>query len=308
MIKYKSLLESIIDFAKEKLPTNVWIKDGENYTINPQVKKKVYNVMGEYPDLNLKDIAKEIRIVGSIGTNQFLDDADIDVHIVPDLSKLPGMKNPEEWVRDVFKWYKQNRKQADAFIDKHPIEFYLQLVPEQDLMSDSVFDLEKEEWVVGPGIMPMAFDPYEKFKDLIDTVGEVVGGIDKLMGELKRDVIDYSFIKRAVTEMPPEVRKQLVLKLKEKLEEMEEDIQALMKEKKDILLMRKNSSTPTSADQALGDMEYIKNWKDANVVFKFVNRYQYLRLINDLEDIMEDDKVTDKEVDKLGKILNTETK
>jgi len=80
--------ESSIDFPQEDLDLSVWDKEDDSYTLREDVKKKILAVLEKYPDVPLLEIAKEIRIVGSIATNQFLPESDLDIHIVPDMEKL----------------------------------------------------------------------------------------------------------------------------------------------------------------------------------------------------------------------------
>jgi len=80
--------ESSIDFPRESLDSAVWDMEDGNYVLKDEVKKQIIDLVSKYPDVPLLEIAKEIRIVGSIATNQFLDTADCDIHIVPDMDKL----------------------------------------------------------------------------------------------------------------------------------------------------------------------------------------------------------------------------
>jgi len=80
--------ESSIDFPQESLDLAIWDKKDDTYTLREDVKKKILGVLEEYPDVSLLEIAEEIHIVGSLCTNQYLDSADLDIHIVPNMEKL----------------------------------------------------------------------------------------------------------------------------------------------------------------------------------------------------------------------------
>lgn len=80
--------ESSIDFPQASLDQAVWDLEGKIPILREEVKKKILAVLEKYPDVPLLEIAEEIRIVGSIATNQYLDSADLDIHIVPDMEKL----------------------------------------------------------------------------------------------------------------------------------------------------------------------------------------------------------------------------
>jgi len=296
--------ESSIDFPRKDLDLNVWDKKDSIYTIKPEVKKKILDIISEYSDRNLNDIAKEIHIVGSIGTNQWDDGADIDVHLI--ISKAIDVYGDEKFQTKVMKWFNENREVIDGYINNHPIEVYPQYDKNQDLMSDSCYDLIVDEWLTGPKIVPSDYNPYEDFSDIADDLRNVVEDADKLFGELKRDVIDYDVIKQAMEQLSPE-RKELFLdRLKSKLEEIEEDIRILYTKRKEWTDARKLASKPSTPEEALEDVELAKRWKNQNALFKFVNRYKYLKIIKDLKNLLADEEITPEEVDQVKNIMGVQ--
>jgi len=150
---------------------------------------------------------------------------------------------------------------------------------------------------------PADYDPYEEFGNILDDVKAEAKNADLLFGELKRDVIDYGVIKKAVSGMSKEEKNNLLTRSQEKLKEIEDDISKLMSTKQGWIDMRKAASTPTSPQQALDDIELAKKWKDKNALFKFLDRYNYMRLIKDLEAMMEDDSINPEEVEIIQGLL-----
>ncbi len=302
-LKSEGLLEKIeessIDFPRESLDSAVWDLEGKIPILRADVKKKILAILERYPDVPLLEIAEEIRIVGSIGTNQFLPTADLDCHIIP--------KNLEEWDEEktnkVIRWFNENRDEIDGRIKAHPLEVYIQLNPSQDLMSDGVYDLLKDVWLVGPKIVPMSSDPYNDFSHIADDIRDTVEDADKLFGELKRDVIDFEVITDAMEQMSGEDKDRLVIKLEAKLEELEIDIEALYQKKGEWTAARRGASKPETPEQALKDVELARHWKDVNATFKFVNRYQYLRTINLLKELLGDDEISHSEVSVIKTIM-----
>lgn len=291
--------ESSIDFPREDLDVAIWEKSGDTYILREEVKSKIIDLISKYPDKDLNEIAKEIHIVGSIGTNQYGDDADIDVHIIP--------KSIDEWsesnVNAVVIWFNKNREEFDGYVNGHPIEVYIQLDLNQDLMSDSCYSILDNKWLVGPKIVPIDLDPYEDFSHIADEIRNVVEDADVLFGELKRDVIDYEVIKIAMERMSGEDKERLLQKLEDKLNELEDDIEALYKKRGEWVDARHKASKPETPEQALKDVELAKKWRDTNAIFKFVNRYHYLKAISNLQKLLADEKVTPDEVDKIKSIM-----
>jgi len=295
----KILSDSSIDFPRKDLDLSVWEKKDNLYIIRPEVKKKILEIISKYSDVSLLDIAKEIHIVGSIATNTFLDDCDVDIHIIP--------KNIDEWNEEsqkkVIKWYNEHRDKIGGYIGDHPAEVYIQLDINQDLMSDGCYSLLEDKWLTGPKIVSLDYDPYSDFSNVADDLRDVVEDADKLFGELKRDVIDYDVIKQAMEQLSPEQKELFLERLKSKLEEIEKDIEVLYKKRKEWTDARKNASKPSSPEEALEDVELARKWKDQNAIFKFVNRYKYLKIIKELKELLDDDKITPHEVDTIKDIM-----
>jgi len=284
------VFESSIDFPQPDLDPQIWNKERNEYRIREDVRATILTIVDQYPDEDLIQNSQEIRLVGSMGTNLYVKDSDIDVHLVP--------KDFSEWnekrVKEVMDWFAHNDK-LDKFIGNHPIEVYVQLEPSQDLLSAAVYDLVNDKWLVGPKIVPLDYDPYVEFQNVAGEVKKVSQEADLLMGELKRDVTDFDVIRAAIQNLPTSYKKKLHLRLKNKLVEIEKDIERLYLERKkmvDVRFKREFSGDPEK------DMEQAKKWKDANAIFKFANRYQYLKVIGELEELLKDDgEVKPNEVD-----------
>lgn len=303
ILRERDLLESVIDYPQEDLCSSVWKKDGDTYRVKPDVEKKIMNVLSEYPEFDLTKI-KPIHIIGSLGTNQYANGADLDVHlVVEDPSVLPDSRSAEDWRKDIFKFYKDNREKLDAYVGEHPIEVYLQMNPAQELLSDALYDLDTHKWLKGPKLVPEDYDPYEVFSDVANEISDVVGDTDKLFGELKRDVIDYDIINKAIQKLDGDARKKLLERLRGKVDEIEKDIDSMMKNMKGWLEMRKKASAPTTEEQAKSDIDLVKNWVSKGALFKFISRYQYMQIISRLEKMMKDHKISDEEIDRIQAML-----
>lgn len=290
-----AMSESSIDFPRKDLDDAVWNKDGNTYRIKPEVRAKIFTFIKRYEDIDLITAAEEIHIVGSIGSNQYTDDADIDVHIVPKSNK--GWN--EDTVVALRKWFDKHRDEYDGYVEKHPIEVYIQTNSLQDMISVGNYDLINDKWLNGPTIVDKDYDPYDDFSHVADEVKALVKNADVLFGELKRDVIDFNVIKTAMEDMSQEDKKNLLQKLRLKLDEIESDIELLYKERKGFVDVRKSMDP----EKALKDIEHMKQWRDDNATFKFINRYKYLKTIGALNDVLKDGEVTPDEMDQIKSVM-----
>jgi len=306
---YKRIIESSIDFPRgETLNKSIWDFKNGKYTLKPLVRRKILNVLGKYKDVDLIDMAatgedseKMIHITGSICTNQYSEDSDIDVHIViPTDSKY---YEDEQFSKAVLDWFSDNRDKINGYFGKYPIEVYIQSNINQEYLADACYNIMSDNWLKGPKIVPEDYDPYEDYSEIFDEIRKEVKGVDLQMGELKRDIIDYETIKQAIAKMPKDLKKSFLTKLEGKLKEIENDIEMLYKKRSDLIKTRRSASQPQSKEQAMGDENLKKIWKNKNATFKFIVRYQYLRIIKELKDLLEDGELSPKDVEKTKKIV-----
>jgi hypothetical protein len=312
----RDIKESSIDFPSEGLLLEIWDKtENGEYRLKKEVKEEILEILDQFENGVLLDLAEEIRIVGSICSNQYSDEADIDVHIVPKEEELAKVLSTKEFTdvvtskdiqyqKKIIKWFNENREEIGGSIEGHPVEVYLQLNAIQDLMSVGVYDLMKDEWIKKPTLSPTDVSPYDSYAEIMDAISDTVKDADLLFGELKRDIIDYDTIHNAIDKVPKELRAKLKQHLEDKLKEIEQSIEELSKHKAEWAKNRRDSSAPLSSEEALQDAESAKKWEEANVVFKLLSRYKYLRVISDLEKSIKDDgEVTHDEMDLIKKAM-----
>jgi hypothetical protein len=306
------ILESSIDYPQKDLPFDVWLKSSGSYVLQPQNYYKLLHILQQFPDLYLTDIASkgdgnypEVHIVGSLCTNLYTNESDLDLHIVvSEDSEYFGNEQFQEYVRQ---WFNDNRDEIGGYIGSHPVEVYMQYDRNQDHLSDGCYVLFTGKWISGPKIVGMNYDPYEDYSHVMKEVSMEAGQADQMLGELKRDVIDYDTIKAALAQMDGESKKKLMDRLQSKLEEIEQDIERLYSKRKFWVDLRRDASKPSSPEQAKEDVELVKKWNDKNAVSKYLSRYQYMRLIGELADLMDEEgEIEDKEVDKVKDIIGVE--
>lgn len=294
------LNESLIDFARTGLSPHVWTSEDGEYHLSLLAGKKIQYVLQQCPNTDILNIADQIHIVGSITTNLYTENTDIDVHITPkDLTPWT-----EDSVKELRQWFEVNRRLVGGYVGTHPIEVYIQTNPNQDFLSDGVYDVRTHTWLKGPKIYPEDYNPYEDFSDIADEIQNSAEDTDLLLGELKRDVIDYDTIKAALSRMSQDQKKYFLQILQDKLDEIDLDIEKLVNMKKDWVSARKSSSQPTTPAQALNDVEMARTWKNKNAIFKFLSRYRYLKVIKELSELIEDDEeLTPGDVGVIKKII-----
>lgn len=290
------LLESSIDFAKQSLDPTVW---ASNDIIREDVKKKILETLDAFDGLPLRDLAKQIRVVGSIGTNQYTEDADIDVHLVIDPKDLPEEKTSIEWLKTVKWWFDDNQ----VYIGKHPVEVFLQYDPETELLfADAAYDLIEDKWIVGPTIVPDSFDPFEMYDDVLPLVYRLATSADIELGALSRDCKDYDMVRDAFNKVAPASRKKLADLLRKKVEQIDASIDKLAAMKDDWRALRRQAGELKAKD-ALSNQELKKQWEKNNAAYKFLQRYKYISVIEDLEAVVDDGIQEPNDIERIEKLI-----
>ena len=286
MKSFKQMCESIVDEPRRTYAKDVFDKAN---TENPRLKKSVKDAILSGVR-KFQQIAPSLkhRVIGGILTKQYNEESDIDVNILFD---VPAGQRDNVHKKLRKKAAEVNGKSAPG--TKHPINYFVLVSDEAyDLanqMADNVYNLEKDEFEKKSVIRPIDLDDYmSEFQDKVSKV-------DILTGELRRDVIDYASLKR----LSRKEVKNLEGKVKGKLEEIEDNIQALISTHKEIKSERMGAFLKKLTPEKLRKYGS-QNALPKNVIYKLMEKYYYLQFFLELEKIIGDDKeLSPKEADKV---------
>ena len=291
MKTFRVFKESIIDTPRITYAPGVF-DDAD--TSDPKIKASVKKLI----DAQIKEFAKEypvikIGLVGSILTKRYRNDADLDFNILFD---VPKEKQEDERIRLSKQFLSaSNPDNIQGKLipgTKHPINYYLitdsKTYQDQEDKADAVFDIKTNKFIKRPE--DYTFDMNLYLKDFQKKVDE----IDIVKGELKRDIVDYDELK----ELKAGDIKNLQDKVNGKLKEIEKDIQDIIKIGDTVDAERRAAfDTDMSPDEI--KTFSIKNRLPKNVVFKMLEKYHYLKFYKKCKEILDDNKVTDAEIDSL---------
>ena len=134
--------------------------------------------------------ATGVNVVGSICSNQYTEDADIDVHIQVDLpqetaDKLNNLRKLEQ---------DQIFKDDYLFIGLHPLEFYFQPNIYADMGSCGCYDLMNDKWLSGPLLVDLEYDPYEEYEESWNEAFEFGKRAQSALFELNKNLYKYTAI------------------------------------------------------------------------------------------------------------------
>ena len=279
-------LESILDTPKEGLDSAVWkMSDDGRYELTDAAE----TVIGEIVDyererFGMKNVS--VRITGSITSNQYSDDSDIDIHISFDGLTEENSDDLNRVMRADFEEnYKDSNTGGPYNIGNHPVEVYFQANPYQDLMSVGCYDFIQKMWLVGPDLKPVDFDPYSEFySEDMEHVKDVIADIRNTILKCYETAV---VIKNS---SDGEFRNGEFRSLRETMKEAVDIFNSAKQ-------CRKVYSSPKSVEDALRKRESRK-WKIADSSFKLMDKFGYLKILKVFSTIL--DRIDDFTIDSIA--------
>src|SRR6056300_815032 len=285
------ILESIIDIPRKTYAPGVFDDaDTKDPKIKDSVKKQIADQLKEfeteYPIL-------QTSLIGSILTKRYRNDADLDINV---LFNVPADKQEDERTRLSKKYLSvKNPDNIQGKLipgTKHPINYYFitdkKTYEDQNKKADAVFDIDNNKFIKRPEDFTFDINLY------IQDFNRKVQEIDVVKGELKRDIIDYDELK----ELSPEDVLNLQDKINDKLEEIEDSINDIIKIGDGVDADRRAAFDKDMSPDEIRTYG-VKNRLPKNVVYKMLEKYHYLKFYKKCKKILDDGKVTDKEIDDL---------
>lgn len=272
--------ESIMDYPRgEMLCSDIWDDNEGTYVLKDNVRELALKMANwAIEKYNLKNPL--IRLIGSICSNTYTDDADIDIHITDtSLSKEDKKELNKKLAEDFKAQFKTDDEdnKSKISINNHPIELYIQENPYTDLLSVGCYDLKENEWLEGPTIYPSDYDPFEKYYEKIYTVNE----------ELIKDIRDFilSVKEYAFTvKLSKDSSDDFKLILKEMISSIIETASTLLEDSRN---MRGALTDPKSEDDAASIKEN-EGWKLSDATFKLLGKFGYISVLKKLSNIEND--------------------
>jgi len=277
--------ESIIDIPRKTYAKGVF--DNAD-TENPKLKAGVIAMIKkQIAQFEKYAPVEKFSLIGSILTKRYREDADLDINVLFDVA--PADREPMR------KALAKNLKDINGKLvpgTKHPINYFVITDPElkkkNDDMADGVFDVEENKFTRRPE--DQTFDPEKYEAEFQKRVRE----LDIVQGELKRDLVDY----KELTELSDDDILNLQELIGKKLYEIEDSIKTLVDIGDEVFKQRQDAF---ANDMSPDEIKLFgkKHKLPKNVVYKYLEKYHYIKMYKKLKEILEDGKVTDDEIDSM---------
>lgn len=182
--------ESSVDFpVSEGLCPDVWDAVGDSWTMKSEIKETAMSLVKLLLE-KYRVKARGVNVVGSICSNQYTDDADIDVHILLDL--------PSESVNALNSIRKLEQERlfsgVDLLMGTHPLEFYFQSNIYSDMGSCGCYDLINDKWLTKPQLVDLEFDPFEEYESSWNEAFDFGLRVQTALFELRKNLYRHGAI------------------------------------------------------------------------------------------------------------------
>lgn len=187
--------------SQDELNPKIWKKDGNSYTMKPEVRERLLEIAYQFLDsLGVDLVVTDIVLTGSLANYGWSKYSDFDIHIVANYAQFP--QNSLELYKELF-----NLKKA-LFNKNHDIKLFgyeteLYVEGESDAhFSSGVYSLLYDEWQNKPEKENFTIDKQtinrksKQWMDIIDRVLENIEGEDlddakKLIEKYKEKLRKY---------------------------------------------------------------------------------------------------------------------
>ena len=275
--------ESVIDPTREDLDLKVFDVIDDQLIIKPAIKDQILRLVER-----IGIPVSNVYIKGSILSRQWLPQTDIDVLIETD----------EDMSDDYYERLKNEIKELYNGIKArgtdHPLEFYVVRGTFDASRADGLYDLINDRWIKGPYDLEVNPDEY------LDKFEKTVHEIDLAKDELERDLIDYQILKS----LRGEQIAHLEQRIQDKIDEINDSIETLVAQYQRLSDLRDHAFSKDLTPDEIREYGSKKALPD-NVIFKLLQRYHYIKLMQELKKIIKQHGKleTDQEIQKVQQLV-----
>jgi bifunctional non-homologous end joining protein LigD len=305
------ITSSVLDYPRGTLDPAVWgYEEGSNVPkLRSEVKETIIKEFRDWTELagirvQLEDWVKEFLIIGSTATTQWKETCDIDVSVVinTDVIASSGIA-PSDIVsgESVASWLGiQVALGLNGYkIAQHPVNYWVESSEKPIDMADAVYNLDSDTWIKPPPKVPEEFDPEKAFADIWKEAKDQANGFDVSLGELKRDIADFVALKEYRGKVSSDMLSWVDERLEAKSAEIADDVCALLRDFRHICESKEEAFSAAGTVTPEGRLYFSRNWLPAVLVWKWLDKYQYLKLLKEIlhvykeepKDIMNEEKI-----------------
>lgn len=302
---------SILDYKHKELSDAIWIDNKLKYHIRKFIEESLIEFFEDIKLTSLYHCIDSIYIGSSLATYYYTPTSDLDIKVVLDCSQLE--KNPFSTVEELTEYLIEQGRNSNWLTrllpgTYHPMDFYFYSIEEFYPISlikyDSLYDVLLNDWLKEPEEPLTGLAPNVILDKAKEKASFFLSKITLDIARAKRDIIDFNILKDYLKSLDVD---DLVLIKKEFnriLDNINDSVEQLVKDKNLVKTLRKKGF---KKEELSSDLELLLgslNYSDENLIFKILQRYGYMKILSEIEDLYEEKGVQLDTIDELEDILD----
>jgi hypothetical protein len=274
---------SILDFPRALLSSDLWVysEPSELPRLVPSLR---YLIIGtakkELKKFGLR--LKDLHLYGGSAGYQWHPGTDVDTAMIVDWE---GFDGDIEAAQDHFKLIE------DIEFKGYPVHFFLKSKEDTLEVSEAIYDILNDEWILPPLVLPTNFDPEEYFAPLLKEAERKAKRIDLLLGELLRALGSF---KSACSALETARDKDVVLKrmgierdtVSKILQTLSDGYQSAKDRRNK---MHEQLREKLQTDQRLARLE---RFQEPEIVWKYLDRSGYSNFLHKVNRLVSKGKIS----------------
>lgn len=308
---------SVLDYPKNSLDPLIWYyEEGSDL---PKLQSSIKNtIVSKFIDwIRSQDInissdlwLKTMLFVGSTATTQWKETSDIDIDVVIDeevLSKVVPMNMAAGGAAASWIGMRAAATLNGYKIGAHPVNYWVRPDDQPIESADAIYDLFKDIWIKSPPKVPSTYDPEALFRDAWDKAKAWAVNFDAGFGEVKRLAEDYLDLQENLLAAPDDLKDSIIAHINRKIIELDLSVRSLLDDYKAIALKRRQVFESTEDLQQQDRLYFSRNWADAALVYKWLEKYKYIDLIKKIYHIYREEPESTITIDKVRHLMEVLT-
>jgi hypothetical protein len=291
---------SVIDYVREDLDKEIWKIDGEDITLQEEIKDQILDVViSFFDDIDLDlDKLDKVYIYGSILTNQYNKNTDIDCQIL--LKEDARKQFPEMTGEDLYDLNRSTLHNIELEGTAHPLNCTVAIgkeIPIGKTDFDPAYDVIADKIIVPPVKEKEDFDPDTEFSKEKEEAIDVMSKLDDLLLKAKIDTVDFMWLDDAKLNVRD--KRKVTEKLDRKMDAIQEDMHDLIQAYHEL----KEARTDALSEDNDAESHHKKKY---NIIFKINEKYKYMDTLRAIKQKVEEGLDQADDVEDVAKILNVE--
>ena len=277
----------------------IWLQDG---TLNPVHKDFVLKLLNSfYINYNFKEVDQwvlDVTIIGSLTTNKYLlNGSDFDCHVLVNIDKFIETNTPKSSKEEALDILDQARREWDRakilmnFTSGIVMELFFESPELNPASTDNCgrYSLISNTWIKEPIFFKQDDDFESTSKKVIEEAKKIAGELDATFANIAHQIQRVDELRDVLKAWPTDKQQLYYKKIQEKLDEIEKDIEKSIQIKENLVNERHDQHDLLS---------------DVEVRFKFLTRFMYFSIINELKAILDDKDLSVEDLPLIEKVIS----